>query len=1117
MRSAHDRFGAMGGILSYFTRHATAANLVLAVLVLAGLATLPRMRAQYFPDVIVQEISVTVPWQGAGAEDVDRGIIELLEPGLIAVEGVSGITSHAREGRANMTLEFEPGWDMSRAVDEVETAVAAITNLPDNADPPEVRRSAWRDRVTDIVITGPIAPEQLTLLADEMLGRLYQAGVTRASVQGGGTPEITAEIPMIELVRNDLTLSEVATRIGAEVNADPAGEVSDGSARLRTGREKRTPEALRGIVLRSGADGGSLTLGDIAQIRDAGAEEKRTYFVGDNPAKLVRVDRSADGDSIAIQRLVEGVVDQMRPSLPAGVQIDLIRVRSADILARLNILLDNGATGLLLVVTLLFLFLNARTAFWVAAGIPVAMLAAIALMHAFGLTLNMISIFALILTLGIVVDDAIVVGEHTDFRVRRLGEAPFTAAETAVRRMSGPVFSSTVTTVIAFLGLTAVGGRFGDLIKDIPITVSIVLLASLIEVFLILPNHMAHALSSSGRGHWYDAPSRVMNRGLSWVRDTLFRPMTRFVILARYPVLAGAFALLAFEGGLFLRGDVPWRFFNAPERGSINGNFAMLAGASRDDTKAMLLDLQRTTQEVADKYQAEYGGEALSYVIAELGANGWPPLASAGTKDADLLGSISIELIDPDLRVWTANQFIADLQEAIPANPFLEEVSFRSWRNGPGAAALDVELTGADAATLKAAAEAVKLALARFPEVSALEDSLPYDKDELILELTAQGRALGFTVEALGRDLRNRLSGIEAASFPDGSRTVTVQVELPPSELTADFLERTQMRTANGGYVPLSDIVSVTSRSGFSAIKRENGQRVVSVTGDLSEDDPDRATAIITALDTQILPTIAQDYGVAYTLAGLSEQENQFLNDALMGLIAALVGIFAVLAWIFSSWTRPIVVMAAIPLGLIGAIHGHWMWDLPMSMFSVVGMIGMSGIIINDAIVLITTVDDYARTRALIPAIVDAVADRLRPVMLTTATTVLGLAPLLYESSRQAQFLKPTVITLCYGLGFGMVLVLVAIPALLVVQRDLTWQMQALRRALRAGSPLRGLMITTAVLIAGAFGVTLLPALVAGTGLWSAFGWFLVASAGLIVVAGLVGAWRFRRHVGVGV
>ncbi|MGB3178226.1 MAG: efflux RND transporter permease subunit [Albidovulum sp.] len=1117
MRSAHDRFGAMGGILSYFTRHATAANLVLAVLVLAGLATLPRMRAQYFPDVIVQEISVTVPWQGAGAEDVDRGIIELLEPGLIAVEGVSGITSRAREGRANMTLEFEPGWDMSRAVDEVETAVAAITNLPDNADPPEVRRSAWRDRVTDIVITGPIAPEQLTLLADEMLGRLYQAGVTRASVQGGGTPEITAEIPMIELVRNDLTLSEVATRIGAEVNADPAGEVSDGSARLRTGREKRTPEALRGIVLRSGADGGSLTLGDIAQIRDAGAEEMRTYFVGDNPAKLVRVDRSADGDSIAIQRLVEGVVDQMRPSLPAGVQIDLIRVRSADILARLNILLDNGATGLLLVVTLLFLFLNARTAFWVAAGIPVAMLAAIALMHAFGLTLNMISIFALILTLGIVVDDAIVVGEHTDFRVRRLGEAPFTAAETAVRRMSGPVFSSTVTTVIAFLGLTAVGGRFGDLIKDIPITVSIVLLASLVEVFLILPNHMAHALSSSGRGHWYDAPSRVMNRGLSWVRDTLFRPMTRFVILARYPVLAGAIALLAFEGGLFLRGDVPWRFFNAPERGSINGNFAMLAGASRDDTKAMLLDLQRTTQEVADKYQAEYGGEALSYVIAELGANGWPPLASAGTKDADLLGSISIELIDPDLRVWTANQFIADLQEAIPANPFLEEVSFRSWRNGPGAAALDIELTGADAATLKAAAEAVKLALARFPEVSALEDSLPYDKDELILELTAQGRALGFTVEALGRDLRNRLSGIEAASFPDGSRTVTVQVELPPSELTADFLERTQMRTASGGYVPLSDIVSVTSRSGFSAIKRENGQRVVSVTGDLSEDDPDRATAIITALDTQILPTIAQDYGVAYTLAGLSEQENQFLNDALMGLIAALIGIFAVLAWIFSSWTRPIVVMAAIPLGLIGAIHGHWMWDLPMSMFSVVGMIGMSGIIINDAIVLISTVDDYARTRALIPAIVDAVADRLRPVMLTTATTVLGLAPLLYESSRQAQFLKPTVITLCYGLGFGMVLVLVAIPALLVVQRDLTWQMQALRRALCAGSPLRGLMITTAVLIAGAFGVTLLPALVAGTGLWSAFGWFLVASAGLIVVAGLVGAWRFRRHVGVGV
>ncbi|SPH23391.1 Multidrug resistance protein MdtC [Defluviimonas aquaemixtae] len=1114
MSAPRERFGAVGGMLSYFTHHATAANLVLVVLLMAGLAALPRMRAQYFPDVVRPEISVAVQWDGAGAEDIDRGIIELIEPGLISVEGVEEIHSTARDGLASFSLDFEPDWDMSRAVDEVEAAVAAVTNLPEDAEQPTVRRAAWRDRVTDIVITGPIERAQLTVLSDEMLARLYRVGVTRASIQSAGSSEISVEIPMIELMRHDLTLSDIAARIGAEAQADPAGEVGDGSARLRTGSDKRSPESLAGIALRSDADGGTLTLGEVARITRVGAEARRANFVGDDPAMVVRVERSADGDAIAIQRLVEQVVDEMRPTLPAGVTIDLIRVRSSDIIARLNILLDNGVTGLILVVTLLFLFLNARTAFWVAAGIPVAMLTAIALMHAFGLTLNMISIFALILTLGIVVDDAIVIGEHTDFRVRRLGEAPFTAAETAVRRMAAPVFSSTITTVIAFLGLTAVSGRFGDLIQHIPITVSLVLLASLMEVFIILPNHMAHALSKAGRGHWYDAPSRFMNRGLAWVRERLFRPLTRLVITARYPVLAAAFALLAFEAGQFIRGDVPWRFFNAPERGTINGNFAMLAGADRDDSAKMLQDVQRAVRNVAAKYEAEHGGPALSYVIGEIGGNGWPPLASAANKDADLLGSVSIELTDPDLRVWTATQFIADLQEAVPANPFLEELSFRSWRHGPGAESLEVQLTGANTATLKAAAEAVKLALAPFPEVSGLEDSLPYDKDELIVELTPQGRALGFTVEGLSRDLRNRLSGIEAASFADGTRTMKVQVGLPEEELTSDFLDRTQLMTASGDYVPLSDIVSVTTRTGFSTIRRENGQRVVSVTGELAEDDPERATEIMRALDTEILPRIAQDFGIAYELAGLSEQEDQFLSDALIGLLAALAGIYAVLAWIFSSWTRPIVVMAVIPLGLIGAIHGHAAWDLPMSMFSVVGLIGMSGIIINDAIVLITTVDEYARSRAFVPAIVDAVADRLRPVMLTTATTVLGLTPLIYETSRQAQFLKPTVITLCYGLGFGMVLVLIAVPAVLVVQKDVQRLVGALRRAARSGSPLRPLVAIAAALVTAAGAFILGPALMAGNGVSGALGQFLGAAAVLIILAWLVGLWRLKRANG---
>lgn len=1110
MAARRDRLAAASGLLSYFTRHATAANLVLALFIAAGLFALPRMRAQYFPDVVVQEVSVSVAWDGAGAEDVDRAIIQLLEPGLMAVEGVEKTSSSAREGNARIVLEFEPGWDLGRAVDEIESAVASVRNLPEDAEQPEVRRSAWRDRVTDMIITGPVAPDQLVRLADEYLARLFQVGVTRAEIEGLAAPGIVIEVSMVDLMRHRLTLSEIAARIGAETDADPAGEVGDGTARLRTGTEKRTPQAIAGIVLRTGADGAALTIGDVARIRVEGGNDIHAYFVGDNPAIALRADRSAEGDAIAIQHLVEQVAEDMRPTLPKGVTIDLIRVRSDDISARLNILLDNGLLGLGLVVALLFLFLNARTALWVAAGIPVSMLAAVALMHAFGLTLNMVSLFALILTLGIVVDDAIVVGEHADFRVRRLGEPPFEAAEHAVQRMAAPVFSSTVTTIIAFLGLTAISGRFGDMIQDIPFTVSVVLAASLLECFLILPNHMAHALSKAGRGRWYDAPSRFMNRGLGWVRDRLVRPFTRLIILMRYPVLAGVLALLSYQAGLFLKGDVTWRFFNSPERASITGNFAMLEGAQRSDSMEVMQGLQQAVNTVAERYRQEYGGEPLSYVLAEIGSNSWPRLASADTKDADLLGSISIELVDPDLRPWSAFDFIADLQEAAPTNPFLEELSFRSWRHGPGGAALDVELTGASAEVLKAAAEKLKRELATFPEVSGLEDSLPYDKDELILELTPQGQNLGFTVEALGRELRDRLTGIEAATFPSGTRTTKVMVELPSEELTADFLDRMLLPTASADYVALSDIVTVTTRTGFSTIRRENGQRVLSVTGDISEDDPERATAILTALDAGILPELAAEFGVGYHLAGLSEQEDEFLSDALIGLIAALIGIYAVLAWIFSSWARPIVVMSVIPFGLIGAIYGHFVWDVPMSMFSIVGLIGMSGIIINDAIVLISTVDDYAGNRALRSAIVDAVADRLRPVMLTTATTVLGLAPLLYETSRQAQFLKPTVITLCYGLGFGMVLVLVIVPALLAVQSDVGAFLRSMRRA--AGSrALKLLVVADVTALAAAFAVLLGPALLSGAPLTAAFLKFSGAALAITLVVGLIGAGMLKR------
>ncbi len=428
------------GILGYFTRHRTAANLLLVLMLAAGAVAVPNMRAQFFPDVIVENVSVSVVWDGAGAEDVDLGIVQLLEPALLAVDGVTDSSSTSREGSATLTLEFEPGADVAAAADDVQAAVDAVSGLPDGIDDPEVRQGAWRDRVTDVIVTGPVGVDQLARIADDFVLRLFAAGVTRTSIRGIAAPEVIIEVPTANLLRYDLTMAEISAAIGAQAQADPAGDVSGANARVRTGSARRDAVDIEAIVLRRTGGGDALTVGDVGRVLSEGVDRDRAYFVGSDPAISVQVDRSAEGDAIALQKRVEEVAADVLTDAPQGTRIELIRTRTEAITGRIDLLIDNALMGLALVVGLLFLFLNARTAFWVAAGIPVAMLSAIALMWAAGITINMISLFALIITLGIVVDDAIVVGEHADFRARRLGEDPQTAAENAARRMFAPVF-----------------------------------------------------------------------------------------------------------------------------------------------------------------------------------------------------------------------------------------------------------------------------------------------------------------------------------------------------------------------------------------------------------------------------------------------------------------------------------------------------------------------------------------------------------------------------------------------------------------------------------------------------------------------------------------------------
>ncbi|MGE0857296.1 MAG: efflux RND transporter permease subunit, partial [Hyphomicrobiaceae bacterium] len=703
---------------------------------------------------------------------------------------------------------------------------------------------------------------------------------------------------------------------------------------------------------------------------------------------------------------------------------------------------------------LLFLFLSARTALWVTAGIPVAMAATIALMYAFGFTFNMISLFALIICLGIVVDDAIVVGEHTDHLARQ-GLPPAEAASEAARRMAAPVFSASITTVVAFAVLSLIGGRFGRLVSDIPFTVSVVILASLVESFLILPAHMRHALMHRGET-WIDAPSRFVNRGFDRFKDRAFRPFMRVVVRLRYPVIALGLMVLAFSVAAYLDKTVRWQFFSSPERATINANIAMLDSATRADTRAMVAELDRALKAVDQRYKEKYGQSPVQVAIAKVGGTTGRGLKGADAKDPDQLAGYDIELIDPDKRSYAASEFIRDWQDEVRRHPLLETLALRGDRSGPGGDAIDVKIAGSDEVTLKAAAEAVKRALQRFPNATGVEDDLAYDRPELLIDLTPKGEALGFTTASVASALRQRLDGIEAIKLARGSNEIVARVRLPRDEVGPAYLARATLPLAGGGFVPLSEIAKVREVEGFSSIRRENGDRRVVVTGDLGDDAAESAE-VLNALAQEILPDVSARFGVTTTTGGLAEQEREFMGEATLGLILALVGIYLTLAWVFASWSRPAIVMLIIPFGLVGAIWGHWLHGQPMSMFSVIGLIGMAGIIINDSIVLVTTIDERAETEDVRTAIVEGTADRLRAVMLTTLTTVGGLAPLLMETSRQAQFLKPTVITLAYGLGFGVLLVLLLTPAMLGIAHDIARGWRSARRLPRALSRRRSM------------------------------------------------------------
>ena len=1027
-----------GGIFGYFVHHRTAANILLVVMLVVGFYSANNIRIQFFPDTVTDSVNIRYKWLGAGPKDIDNSVTQVVEPLLLDINGIESIESIAREGILDIGILFEDGIDSRIAFEDIKDKLNTLTSLPENVEDAEITKSRWTDRVTDIVLYGDISAKVLEEYAENLRQKFQQNNISDVDIRSAVKPVLRIEIRQDKLLEYRLNLNDIEQIVKKQLASSPSGDINNGNLRVRTGESRQNVESLKEITVITDDNGKKILLGDIANIVLDRKNKNVEFFTGDNNAISMRVNRDSSGDTIDIHEQAVKVVEKFKQTLPSSINIHFMNVRAQPIIDRIDILLTNGAFGLLLVVLLLFLFLSSRTAFWVAAGIPTAIGASIALLYIFGFSLNMISLFALIICLGIVVDDAIIVGEHSDF-LHRQGVSAHQSAIWGTRRMLAPVFSASVTTIIAFLSLLLISGRFSKFIADLPITVAIVITASLIECFLILPAHMRHALShqSYDKISWYDKPSYYINKGLQFLINHYFVPALSVILKIKWLIIALMLMILLISIASVIDKTVKWRFFSPPERSIIRANIAMIEGATRIDTHRMLSQIHDAVQKTNRQFQKEYDIDTVLFTLQSLGSYMGRVRGVSPLKDNNLRGGFAIELIDADLRPFTAFDFIKAWKENIPYNPLLEKLHVRGERSGPGGDNLEVFLYGDNLEILKQASEDIQRNLIAYSDISGLDDTLSYDKDELSLSLNPLGKSLGINEETIAAEIRARLRSITLTEFTQDNKTITMELGIPESDRGADFIENAYYVNNRQDFVSIDDITDSSIAGGFASIFRKDSLINVTVSGDIDSDNEIAFANIANDLENNILPDIKSRYNIDYALGGDWEQQKRFIDDAVIGLSLCLLGIYGVLSWIFSSFTQPILILLLVPFGAIGVVWGHYIHNIPMSMFSVIGFIGMAGIIINDAIVLLSTINEYRKTKAMRYAIIEAVSHRVRPVFLTTATTVIGLIPLMFEQSRQAQFLLPTVVTLAYGLAIGMFLVLLLIPSLLLIAHEM--------------------------------------------------------------------------------
>lgn len=1034
----------MNRIVSWFTGNHVAANLLMAFIMLGGIITGIFIKVEVFPEITLDTISITVEYEGATPEEVEEGVIRPIEEAISGLAGIKRIDSLAREGFGSITVEVMKGWNIKKLLDEIKSEVDRLTTLPDEAERPIVKEDTRRSHVISLAIYGDVPEFTLKNLAQRIKDDITNLpDVTLAEIWGTRDSEIHIEISEETLRKYNLTLNKVAQIIRATSFDLPAGRVKTnaGEILLRTKGRRYYARDFADISIITRPDGSRVTLGDIATLRDGFQDvDVSSKFMG-KPCVIINVYRVADQNALKVADRVKRYIEEIKNTLPEGVSIDIYRDRSEILKSRLNLLLKNMAYGLILVSLLLAVFLNRRLAFWVTLGIPISFLGGLFMLPKFDVSINMVSLFAFIAVLGIVVDDAIVIGENI-FRKHEEGISVNRSVVDGTVEVGRPVIFAVLTTVAAFYPLLFGSGTMGKIMRNIPVVVNLVLLVSLIEAILILPAHIHGSLNRlKSKKDIIRAEPPFIGRLFKRFISGPYRKVLAFCIRWRYGVVSLSIALLLITFGIWKGGWIKFTFFPKIEGDTLIANLTMPPGTPLERTKEVVRQLEESAKRALSKADIERppgSPPLLKYYASVIGFQGGRGPHAGPLEIGGYLAQVYVRLLEGEERDISAVKLAGLWRREVGVIPDAEALTFQSALFSVGNP-IEVHLSMHDYHMLKQVAEELKGILAQIPGVFDIEDSFLPGKREIQLRLKPEARTLGLTLNDLAREVRHAFYGAEAVRFQRDEDEVRVMVRYPEGERKSiASMEDMRIRTPSGYEVPFSQVAEIRLKQGYTTIQRAQRMRVIKVMADVDETVAN-AKEIREELKARILPELTTKYqGLRYSIEGEGKEEAESMKDVYQGFIIALFAIYTLLAIPFRSYFQPFIVMSAIPFGFMGAIAGHLIMGKHLSIVSLFGMVGLAGVAVNDSLVLIDACNSMVREGIKpIDAIKRAGERRFRAIILTSLTTFAGLSPMLLERSIQAQFLIPMAISLGFGVLFTTLVTLILVPCLFMVFEDI--------------------------------------------------------------------------------